>query len=139
MDPSERAVRALFDRVWNAGDLDAVDELLAPQYHIRSDPGDPWDGQVLTPEGFKDRFRISRAPFPDLHFEISEAVSDGARVAVSWTMRATNQGPLGGRPATGRKICVKGITIYYAEAARITGHTQAVDRLTILNQLGMLS
>lgn len=138
LDQSEKVVCALFDRVWNAGELDAVDQLLGPQYHIHSDPGDPWDGQTLTPAGFKDRLTISRAPFPDLHFEIDEVVSDRGRVAVSWTMSGTNEGPLGGRPATGKSISAKGITIYFVENGRITGHKQAVDRLSIVSQLGMV-
>ena len=138
LDQSEAVVRALFDRVWNAGELDAIDELLAPQYRILSDPGDPWDGQTLTPAGFKERLMISRAPFPDLHFDIDEVVSDRGRVAVSWTMSGTNEGPLGGRPATGKPVSARGITIYFVENGRIAGHKQAVDRLSIVNQLGMM-
>lgn len=138
MDAAERAVRDLFDRVWNRGDLGAVDELIAPAYTIHSDPGDPWDGKTLDRDGFKERFTVSRAPFPDLAFEIHEAVSDGRRVAVRWTMRGTNNGPLGDRPATGKSIEVPGMTIYYTEAGAISGHTQAMDRLTVLTQLGIL-
>jgi len=66
VDQAERTVCARFERVWNAGDHDSVDELLAPEYHVRSDPGDPWDGQTLSRDGFKQRLAISRAPFPDL-------------------------------------------------------------------------
>lgn len=32
------------ERVWNAGEVAAVDEFLGSQYTIYSDPGDPWDG-----------------------------------------------------------------------------------------------
>ena len=50
-------------RVWNDGDLGAVDEFVAAPYTIHSDPGDPWDGQTLSVAGFKERLLASRAPF----------------------------------------------------------------------------
>ena len=138
MTENESVVRALFDRVWNAADLNAVDELLAAEYTIHHDPGDPWEGQTLTIDGFKDRFTKSRAPFPDLHFDIREVVAQGDRVAVNWIMRGTNTGELAGRPASGKAIEARGITIYYVENGRITGHNQAMDRLAVLQQLGLL-
>jgi steroid delta-isomerase-like uncharacterized protein len=138
MSENERVVRSLFERVWNTGDVAAVDGLLASRYTIHQDPGDPWDGQTLTIDGFKDRFTKSRAPFRDLRFDIMEIVAHGDRVAVNWVMRGTNTGELAGRPATGRAIEARGITIYYLEDGRISGHTQVVDRLAVMQQLGML-
>jgi steroid delta-isomerase-like uncharacterized protein len=138
MSENERVVRSLFERVWNTGEVGAVDGLLASRYTIHKDPGDPWDGQTLTMDGFKDRLTKSRAPFPDLRFDIMEIVAHGDRVAVSWVMRGTNTGELARRPATGRAIEARGITIYYLEDGRISGHTQVVDRLAVMQQLGML-
>jgi len=53
------------DRVWNAGDVSAVDAFVADSYAIHSDPAAPWDGQTLSRDGFKQRLVASRAPFPD--------------------------------------------------------------------------
>ena len=47
--------------------------------------------------------------------------------------------PLGQFPATGRRIDVRGITVYYFRDGRITGHRQVVDRLAVLTQLGLAS
>ena len=140
MHENERILRALFDEVWNTGDLDAVDDLLAERYEVHSDPGDPWDGKTLTREEFKHRLTVSRSPFPDLNFEIEEMVPSASHVAVSWIMRGTNTAPLGERlPATGRPIEVRGITIYHFADGRITGHCQVTDRLAVMMQLGLLS
>lgn len=95
---------AFMQRVWNAGEAAAVDEFLGSQYTIYSDPGDPWDGQTLSVSGFKERLLTSRAPFPDLTFDIGETVSEGDRVALSWTMRGTQLGSMGGRPPSGRNL-----------------------------------
>lgn len=130
-------LRQFMQRVWNAGDAAAVGEFLAPQYTIYSDPGDPWDGQTLTPASFTDRLLTSRAPFPDLHFEIGELIEAGDRIALSWTMRGTQLGPMGERPPTGRAFAVQGMTIYYFADGLLVGHRQVVDRLSVAQQLGL--
>lgn len=125
--------------VWNAGDVSAVARFVAEPYVIHSDPGDPWDGQTLSREAFKERLLMSRAPFPDLSFDIVETVDAGDRVAIAWIMRGTQMGPIGPRPASGRRIGVQGITVYYFHDGLITGHRQVVDRLAVAQQLGLNS
>jgi steroid delta-isomerase-like uncharacterized protein len=124
-------------QVWNQGDAAAVDQFLADSYIIHSDPGDPWDGQTLSRAAFRERLVLSRAPFPDLRFELLEVVADGDRVAIAWTMHGTQTGRLGDRAPTGREIRAQGMTIYYFRDGLITGHRQVVDRLTVARQLGL--
>jgi len=131
-------LRRFIDEVWNKGDLAAIDGFVGDTYTIHSDPGDPWDGQTLTREGLSARIAVSRAPFPDLRFELGEMVAEGDRVAVCWVMHGTQTGAMGERPATGRTIRVNGITIYDFTAGRITGHRQVVDRLSVAQQFGIL-
>lgn len=47
-------------------------------------------------------------------------------------------GAMGAVPATERAIRVHGMTLYYFDAGRITGHRQVVDRLAVVQQLGLL-
>ena len=131
-------LRRFMEQVWNSGNTTVVDDLVAAAYTIHSDPGDPWDGQTLTREAFKQRLTVSRAPFPDLRFELGEAVAEGDRVAICWTMLGTQAGPMAGRPATGRAIRVQGMTLYYFQDGQITGHRQVVDRLSVVQQLGLM-
>ena len=138
MSANTTRLLAFMERVWNAGEIAAVDEFLGPQYTIHSDPGDPWDGQTLSVSEFKERLLASRAPFPDLTFEIGETVSAADRVALSWTMRGTQLGSMGGRPPSGRSFAVRGMTIYHFADGRIIGHQQVVDRLSVARQLGLL-
>jgi len=134
---SEELVRTFMSRVWNSGDLAAVDQFVASQYTIHSDPGDPWDGQTLDRDTFRQRLLTSRAAFPDLSFGIEDAVCSPERVAIAWTMRGTNTAPMGGRPATGSRVEARGITIYYCDKGYVTGHRQVVDRLTVVRQMGL--
>jgi steroid delta-isomerase-like uncharacterized protein len=126
------------EQVWNQGAADAIDLFLAEAYTIHSDPGDPWEGSTLTREGFRERLLTSRAPFPDLKFEIYDCLAEDDRVAISWTMRGTHAAAVDGLPASGRTIEVAGMTIYYFEDGRISGHRQVVDRLSVMRQLGLL-
>ena len=133
-----RTLREFIERVWNTGDLEAADAFLAPRYTIHSDPGDPWDGQTLDVEAFKQRLATSREPFPDLTFSIDESVSEGDRVCISWRMRGTHKAALGPLEATGRSIDVAGMTVYYFADGKISGHRQVADRLAVMQQLGIL-
>ena len=138
MADNSTAVRRFIDQVWNRGDLAAVDECVGDTYTIYSDPGDPWDGQTLTRDGFRERVAVSRAPFPDLRFELGDLVAEGNCVAVCWVMRGTQTGAMGGRPPTNLAIRAHGMTLYYFADGVITGHRQVVDRLAVAQQLGLL-
>lgn len=137
MTDNARTLADFMELVWNRGDAAAVDRFLADEYVIHSDPGDPWDGAALSREGYKERLLTSRAPFPDLRFEIAETVADGDRVAITWRMLGTHTGPMGPFPPTGRRIEVQGMTVYYFRDSRITGHRQVVDRFAVAQQLGL--
>jgi steroid delta-isomerase-like uncharacterized protein len=129
---------AFMESVWNRGDVAAIDRFLAEQYAIHSDPGDPWNGATLTHDQFRERLLTSRAPFPDLRFEITETIAEGDRVAIAWRMIGTHTEAMGPYAPTGRRIDVLGITIYYFRDGRITGHTQVVDRIAVAQQLGLV-
>jgi predicted ester cyclase len=101
-------------------------------------PGDPWEGQTLDVQAFKQRLISSRSPFSDLRFELEEFVEQANRVAIGWTMRGTNSGAFGGRAATRRAIAVHGLTVYYFTDGQIIGPRQVVDRLTVAQQLGLM-
>ena len=130
---------AFIEEVWNEGNLAAADKYIAAPYTIHHDPGDPWDGQTLDFEGFKERVRLSRAPFPDQRFEIQEFLADGNAVAITWFWTGTHLGDMPGFPATGRSIKMSGATVYYFEGERITGHWQITDRLGVYQQLRQAS
>lgn len=65
---NKEAVVKLIDEVWSKGNLQIVDQLIAPQYTIRHDPGDQWEGKTLDLATFKERVKMSRHVFPDQKF-----------------------------------------------------------------------
>lgn len=131
----KEVLRAFIQAVWNEGDADSVDRFLSPLYRIRHDPGDPWNGQELDHAKFKERLRISRAPFPDQRFDIQELFAEGETVVMTWLWSGTHRGDLPGFPASGRRIRMSGITVYDFEGGRICGHWQEKDALGVYGQL----
>lgn len=125
--------------VWNNGNIEASDRFIAPKYTVHHDPGDPWEKQVLGIEGYKERVRLSRAPFPDQNFQIQELFADGNAVVMTWLWPGTHRGDMAGFPATGKQIKMSGATVYYFDGDRITGHWQIVDRLGVFQQLRQAS
>ncbi len=127
--------------VWNGGDVDASEKYLAPKYTIHHDPGDPWDKQELDVAGYKERVRLSRAPFPDQRFTVQDTLADADRVVITWLWGATHRGDIPGFPATGNYITMSGATVYYFDNGRLSGHWQITDRLGVFMQLreGMAS
>jgi steroid delta-isomerase-like uncharacterized protein len=124
--------------IWNNGDFRQIEKYVALAYEIKHDPGDPWEGQVLGIERFKERVLYSRNAFPDLRFDIQEMIAEKDRVVSSWIMSGTHSGDLPQLPATGRTFSITGMTIYYFAAGKVCGHWQAYDRLGFLGQIGFL-
>lgn len=128
-------IRDLYERVWSYGDYAAIGKLVAPRYTIHSDPGDPWEGQTLDHDGYRERVRYSRKAFPDLNFRIEDLVTDGQRVSVRWRAEGTQRGDLQGLPASGKRLSFNGQTIYEFDQGRVSAHCQIVDRLGFIEQL----
>ena len=132
----KQLLTAFIEEVWSRGRIEACDDFIGEIYTVRHDPGDPWDGQTLSRDAFKERVRTSRAPFPDQRFEILSLFENDSSVAVTWFWRATHLGAIAGFPATGRPVTMSGATVYFFdEADRLTGHWQVADRLGVFRQL----
>jgi predicted ester cyclase len=134
-DTNRVLLKQFLDEVWSAGNIEAADKYIAPKYTIHHDPGDPWDGQQLDLLGYKERVRLSRAPFPDQRFIIQEILAEADKAVVTWLWSATHKGDLPGFPATGNQIRTSGATVYYIDGGRLTGHWQITDRLGVYMQL----
>jgi len=131
-------VTKFINEVWNEGSMDAVPEFIAETYTIHHDPGDPWEGKMLSHDEFKRRLKYSFDSFPDINFEISGAIEEGDHVAICWILTGTNLGRIGDIPPTNKRIRTNGITIYHFKGDLINGHTQVLNRSVVAQQLGFL-
>ena len=73
---------------WNAQDLDAAEEPLAPEF-VRHDANLP---DVVGPRAERRHIADNLAAFPDLHFEIEQPIAEGDLVAARYLVQGTHRG-----------------------------------------------
>jgi steroid delta-isomerase-like uncharacterized protein len=129
-------VRRFIDEVFNHGNFDAVDEVLAPDY-VHHDPTTQEFGSGM--EGFKRLIGYYRDAFPDLVITLDDQFAAGDRVVDRWTGHGTHEGELMGIPATGRPVTAGGISIHRIADGRIAETWNNYDAAGMLRQVGAIS
>jgi predicted ester cyclase len=88
----------------NQGNLDAIDEGLAPDFvNHDAPPGLPSDR-----EGFKQLAVMYKAAFPDMHLHVEDQLAEGDMVVSRWSIAPT-----------GKEVTVTGIDIDRFEGGQI--------------------
>jgi steroid delta-isomerase-like uncharacterized protein len=129
----EALVRRWWDEGWNGGDLDALDEVLAPD-HVHHWAVGPDTAGVDAVEG---RLGEWRAAFPDLRRTVDDVVVEGERVVARWTAAGTQQGAYRGTAATGRAVEWRGINLFRISCGRIVEIWSEMDALGLRARLGL--
>ena len=127
--------RRLLEEAFNSGNLDVVDELVAPEF-VNHDAAMP--EPTVGIEATKASIRGYREAFPDLRLTIEEQIAEGEYVTTRWTGRGTHEGDLMGMPATGKQATVTGITIDRIVDGRFVESWTNWDTLGMLVQLGVV-
>ena len=78
------------------------------------------------------------AAFPDLRLVPGEAICQGDRVAMQFTMSGTHRGPFAGIPPTGKRFAIPGVAVGRVVVGRIEELRGVFDGLGMMQQLGVL-
>lgn len=108
LDANKALVRRLFEEVFPARDPTAVRDLVAEEITDH----DPMPGQPAGVEGIEFVVCTLHAAHPDLRFTVDDLVAEADRVAIRWTLRGTNTGPMFGQPPSGKPIEQTAIVIF---------------------------
>jgi len=127
-------IRRLYQEVFVDWNLDAIDELVAPDFVGHEMP----PGTPRGPEGFKQFYDSLRTAFPDLTYQVDDIVSERDRVVVRWTWRCTHVGKFVGIAPTGKSATVTGIAIYRVANGRCVERWVELNLLGLLQQLGAM-
>jgi ketosteroid isomerase-like protein len=101
-------IKLLFE-LWNAGDMDAYRELLAPDVILRNPEGWPEPGPHVGREAVMRQFEQLRETWDTDAFElISDFIDVGDRVAVRFVWHAAGHGPQARMELTGVYTVRKG-------------------------------
>jgi steroid delta-isomerase-like uncharacterized protein len=131
---TDTAVVSDYVEAWNAHDTDAVVEMFA-------DGGtylDPTLSEPLTGEAIGENAADLWRTFPDLSFDVERLTStDDGAVLLQWTMRGTQEGPLGDLPPTGKTVELPGVDVIKVEEDGIVSVRGYFDGGTMMRQLGL--
>ena len=121
---------------FSQGNMDVVDELIAPDY-VHHFPDDPEGGGVRGPEGMKELIGSFRSAFPDIEFIIDEQVAEEDKVVMRITARGTHEGELQGIPPTGRRVTLMGMVMSRSAGGKMVESWELYDNLGMMQQLGL--
>lgn len=122
------------EEAWDSGNLDALDNLFAPDFIARNAvPGMPPGLQ-----GAKMAHMGSVQALPDRRTTIEDMLAEEDYVVARVRMTGTNQGgfPWLGIPANGNRVDIQWTSIYRLANGKIVEHSAVMDMLGLLQQLG---
>ena len=130
-----KAVIRRLEEALNTGRTDAGLDLFA----------DPclFNGQSISPQVIPQIRAPAWAAIPDIRWTLEQMIAEGEWVAVRWSVRGTHTGDfahptLGSAPASGNSIAVSFMDHYRIAGGQIAEGWEVGDRLTLLQQLGVI-
>lgn len=131
-DENKQVFVRLMEEVFNKGNFDAADDLVADDYYNHEAPESP------GPEGVKATARWLREVFPDYHAEFHELVAENDLVVGRLTASGTQHGEFMGFPATGRSFAVQHLHMGRVRDGKLVEHWACRDDVGQMAQLGLL-
>jgi len=132
LEKNKELARQFFEQIWNQGDESAIDRFIA-EYASGNDPK-----FGLGRESFRVQWRAWRKAFPDIHFLVQEIIAEGNTVVTRWHLTGTHMGEYLGKPATGVKVAVDGVSIDRIENNMVVSGFDAWDSLAFREQIGVI-
>jgi predicted ester cyclase len=135
LEANKALVRRLYEEGFNRGNLDVVDELVAPDVVTH----DPIILDAPTgPDSIRGGIEMIRKAFPDFRVEVLDLVAEGDRVASFLSMSGTNTGDYRRGGATHRKGTMRAFLLWRVADGRLVESWGMADRFQFLQQLGIL-
>ena len=132
LETNKALIRRNFEVIWSQCNLEAADEILAPEYigHIAALPD-----AVHGVEAFKQVVMLFHLAAPDIRFDIQDQLAEGNKVATRWIGRGTHKGELMGIAPSGQRLSVTGMSFHLIENGRIQESWDDWDALSMLQHM----
>jgi len=138
LEINKSIVRGYLEEVWNKKNPRALERFIASDY-VRHCEAMPSPLQELHGvEGLERMFSMAMTAFPDWDEQIEILSAEGDKVAYLSKAAATQEGPFGPFPATGRSFQVTIIGIHRIADGKIAETWVTWDNVAWLTQLGHL-
>jgi len=126
----EAVMREWFDKLWNKGEEDTIDQLRAPDCVVHG-LGAP----IRGPEQFKPFYQNFRSAFPDISVEIERAMVEGDMVAACCRVKGRHTGHTLGGAATNSEVEFVGHVMATVAGGKVTECWNCFDFLTMYQQM----
>lgn len=128
-----KVMRSVINEGFNKGNLDALDDLFAPDFQEHQ-------AGMVPPnlDGVKGAITFLRSVFPDLTLTIQDSAAAGDTVWVRIKACGTHRGSIMGQPPTGRPFEITVIDVGRFRDGKMIEHWGVADRFHQMEQLGLL-
>jgi predicted ester cyclase len=135
-DRNRAAARRISFELFAAGQLALMDELTTPGFVNHGQTGGVPDADGRA--SLAIAVARVRGGFPDLRYELLHEIAEGDLVVHHLQAHGTQLGEFAGAPASGRAAQWREVHIMRFEDARMAEQWGVVDRLAVLQQLGLM-
>lgn len=122
-----KLVQDFYERIWNAGDLEAVSALLSDDFTFRGSLGSEWRGR----DGFAEYVRSVRCALSNYRCEIQECVTEDNRAFAKMRFSGVHKGEFLGYLPTG-------LPVHWFGAALFRFAGDAIAEIWVLGDLAGL-
>jgi predicted ester cyclase len=133
-EDNKSLVRRFYEQI-DKGNLQAIDELVAEDYHDHNPPSFP--GLAPGRDGLKQALKIFLEATPGFH-QIEEQIAEGDKVVTRLTSYGKHERDLPGAPRTGNYIKFTSITIHRIANGKLVETWAEKDLLGFMVQVGVL-
>ena len=131
---NKAVIRRLIEEVYNEGNLDVVDELMAPDIFDHAAVPEHQHGI----DGFKHVMEWVREFSSDVRYDIDDIIAEGEKVAVRMTQSGTHTGAVRGISPTGKSFSVDYVHWFRLANGKVAEMWAVRDDLTRLQQLDLI-
>ena len=136
-EQNKALIQRWFEEVWNQGNENVIDELLAEDgviHGLVDASGNPVRGL----EAFHEFHRQFRGAFPDINVSVDDIIAEGDRVVARCSVRGRHTGKELGFEATNAPVEFGGVAIVRIKDGKIVEAWNHFDFLEMRTQLGVL-
>jgi len=124
-------VQRFYEEVINQKNLAALDNFVSPTAVNHTVPSG-------LPHGPSQFLNMHLTAFPDVKATVVDLLADGDKVVALVSIHGTHQGAFRAASPTGKPINVMAINIFRIENGKMVEHWGLADRLSALQQLGIV-
>jgi steroid delta-isomerase-like uncharacterized protein len=135
---NKNIARRMTEEVLCNGNLDLMDELVAPDFVNHNLLATGKESQSIGVKSYRQEVVGFRSVFPDIAVTIIHLLADGDKVISHVHMRGTHKGEFMGISATGKRVEWSAITILRLANGKIAERWNIADRYGLLQQLGTI-